>query len=370
MNLTQTSQATRKAINIVVTVVIVYLIGYLSFPIAKDVFRSVFPEKEEENTMYGKLPQIKFSPLAISSEATPEYVLNTADGRLPNITPELVSVYKVIKPQLSFSSGKVAQTNIALLGFDDNNRVSDLKGSTFTWADRENSRNLEINISTGNLDYKVDLVSQQASFFQSSDIALKDPAEKGRGLLRSLGFFKDELYGRGEAKITFGEVAGDRVNETTTPIRYNFARVDYFRTIYQVPIYGPKFDEGLLHVTFANSANEKLETVGVYAHEWSIDTDTFGRYPPIGVIDAWKEVSANRGVISKVKLRNGSVFREPSTVAVSKIFIEKVSLGYYDSDKVQDYMQPIYVFEGTFQSSEGDGTIAIYYPAVNPAYFN
>ncbi|MBI4091518.1 hypothetical protein HY419_02060, partial [candidate division WWE3 bacterium] len=188
-----------------------------------------------------------------------------------------------------------------------------------------------------------------------------------------LGYYKDILYEHGSSKVSFGKISNNRVEETTTPLEYTFAKADFYRTIYKAPIYGPRFDEGMLQIVMAIplANKEELSTVKIQAHEWSLDTDKFGRYPSLNVAEAWKKVSANQGVVSKLKLRSSSSFEKDSAQTVSKIFIENVSIGYYDSPNFQPYMQPIYVFDGTFTTPDGQqGQIAIYYPALDPKVFN
>ncbi|OGC50363.1 hypothetical protein A2716_04110 [candidate division WWE3 bacterium RIFCSPHIGHO2_01_FULL_40_23] len=374
MNLTQVSSIARKTIATVTITVILYSIGYFSAPYVTEFYYSIRPRKEKPVIIYGKLPPIKFNSLPTNS-SEPEYILNTKDLKLPRITPELVSVYKVKKPVPSFSSGKNAQIKATALSLPEDQRVSELKGNLYKWLDPPYSRELNINISTNTLDYLLKVANNRSLYFPSPSLSTTAEAD-AKGILSTLGFLRDQLYQNNlKSKITYGKVVNGRILETQTPIDYMAAKVDFSRTIYKVPIYGPSYDDGLLQVVVGSlpATEDKnkayLKYIKIKAHEWSIETDTFGRYPPISLNEAWKRVSSNQGAFAKVKLKNSSSFETYRTVTLSKVFIQDITIGYYDSEEVQDYMQPVYIFQGNFLTSGNEsGDVVIYYPAVSESY--
>jgi len=68
---------------------------------------------------------------------------------------------------------------------------------------------------------------------------------------------------------------------------------------------------------------------------YPIDRETFSTYPLKSVQTAWEEFQKNQGFIANLGENDKN-----------EIIIRKVSLTYYDADKPQHFLQPIYVFEG------------------------
>ncbi len=102
---------------------------------------------------------------------------------------------------------------------------------------------------------------------------------------------------------------------------------------------------------------------------WEIVSPTKASYPIITVQDAWKAITEGRGVISKVIPRGSNPFESYSPADVEKILIDNIYLAYYETPKYQTYMQPIYVFSGTYTTrGTSGGDIAIYFPAVSGQY--
>ncbi|MEK7595059.1 MAG: hypothetical protein AAB443_00500 [Patescibacteria group bacterium] len=376
-NLTRTSKVARVSINVTVISLVLYSIIYFSFPGIVKTLTNLFPKEEKANFLFGTLPKIKFNSFIIGADTTPTYELNTPTGRLPSdITKKLFNVYKVVQPTQSFSAGKQAQAKAQKFAFTDNELASGLTGNIYKWIDTKRSRTLEINIVTNTMNLNTNLSQLEGRFL--NDPRLTDEAQPANliGRLREFGFFQDPLYQkRGVPRIIYGKYFNGRIEETTTPQDYTFAKLDVFRTVFQVPIVGPRYDEGLLGVTIAKPKDDQdLKIVKLTAHEWTIVTDLtgtkIGTYPTLSVDEAWKQVTLNKGFFSKLKLRKtGSQFEAYQPISIARVSIEKVYLAYFDSWEYQEVMQPIYVFQGTFNATDGNlGDVAIYYPAIHPSY--
>ena len=106
-------------------------------------------------------------------------------------------------------------------------------------------------------------------------------------------------------------------------------------------------------------------------HDWPLIEDENGTYPIITVQEAWNAVSNDKqGVIASVIPTSDSVFAENSNPPrVDTILINNIYIAYYDSEKKQNFMQPIYVFEGDYNvSGKAGGEITLYFPAVQGQY--
>lgn len=86
MNLVQTAALARKIITLIAALIILYIVAWIS-SIIKGGFYALFPPKDVPNVLYGKLEPLQFVEKRVLSD-NPGYVLNTANGRLPNDFPK------------------------------------------------------------------------------------------------------------------------------------------------------------------------------------------------------------------------------------------------------------------------------------------
>jgi hypothetical protein len=169
-----------------------------------------------------------------------------------------------------------------------------------------------------------------------------------------------------------GSFQGNKVYETTDANRdAQVARIDYYRTIGSYPIFGPDPSEGLLRVFIGNPppGNTPLKNPIMSVNYWEIIPQTKSQYPIISVSEAWSAVKSGKGIISRLFQRGSNPFDSYVPLTVEQILIDNVYLGYYETPKYQAYLQPIYIFSGTYttRGSPG-GDITIYFPAVSGQY--
>lgn len=158
--------------------------------------------------------------------------------------------------------------------------------------------------------------------------------------------------------------------ETREPTEAQVGMVDFFRSVSSVPIYGPDPKKGLLHIMVGFPQKSfTLKNPFVEAYFWEIDPNANASYPIITVEEAWKAITEDKGVISSVIPKNSNPFLPYSPVRVETILIDNIYLAYYETPKWQQFLQPIYVFEGkyTTEGTEG-GYITIYFPAITKDY--
>ena len=103
----------------------------------------------------------------------------------------------------------------------------------------------------------------------------------------------------------------------------------------------------------------------IRAHTLELETNSNATYAIISVADAWAKVKEGSGVVSSVIPKSTSPFEKYQPAKVDKILINEVYLAYYDNPGLQKYVQPIYVFDGNYTSTGGEGDITIYFPAVS-----
>jgi hypothetical protein len=279
-------------------------------------------------------------------------------------------VYEYIEPVPSFEKGKAAQRTADVLGFFEDDLVSNLKEEVYQWRKLDSNGILEINTNTKEIIAATPLTGKSSEFPQG-ELSEKRALEYAKDLLEEIGRFDDELYVNGTQKITFLQYYGNRLEVTDAPLDAQLARIDFFRSIDEYPILGPDPKVGLQYVFLRRPSRDKpyLNYPVMESHAWEIKTQSNATYPIISVADAWNLVSNDKGVIVNVTPAGKSFVESYTPVRVEEIFINEIYLAYYDSSSPQEYLQPIYIFEGTYNTAgTKGGDITIYYPAVTPEY--
>lgn len=374
MNLTQASKYTRIGVILFGVIVLLYYVSVgLLIPMGKVFYKQLFPPKNPPTLAFGKLDPLKMDPKQIINE-NPTYTLNTRNGALPAF-PDRMTVYKFKSAPISYNAGKNASTDAEKLYLTDAELSTDVTGDTYRWVNPMSATNLTININNRHLELNTAIGEELVgTVLLPNSINQAKALGKFNSLLQSIGRYNDGLYSSGTQYIALGKFKGGLIAETTLPGEAQIARVDLFRSINKFPIYGPTYRRGLLH-SWIGFPLPGVETrpynypiLELYYHE--IETDSNATYPIIPVADAWKEVSKNKGVISEIVPRGSSSFIAYTPISVSKIFVNSVKLAYYETPEIQKYLQPMYVFEGNYSNSIGEGgNIYIYYPAIEPQYY-
>ncbi len=373
MSLTRTAKNTKLAFTLVIGLMLLYLFGaYVMLPMSKQALKSLFPPRNPPNPAFGILEPIRFESLNILGTSNPKYTLLTTDGRLPRDIPDRMTVYRYKPPLFSYEAGKRASDDAGKLGFSDASLTTSFKEDEYRWVDPSTRSDLVINIRSYFLEKNTPITSI-ANVYTPGSISRTKAISEAKSILRSIERFSDPLYEDGSENVNLGIIRGREIRYTTFHREVEIARVDFFRSIRDFPIVGPKHEEGLIYIYVAEAPRENpiLRSPYIYYNVRSIETESRATYPIIPVSVAWEQVSSHRGAISRVRPSDKSIFEEYKPVNVREILITDIYLAYYDDTEDQDYLQPIYVFEGNYTGvGEEKGVITIYYPALASEYIS
>jgi hypothetical protein len=366
MNLTKTAEFVKKFLRYFVLIVgSYYLFAYILLPGSINLIKAIFTKKTPPNPIYNQLDQLEFVKKKINNE-NPTYVLNTPNAKLPTNLPLTMKVYKFKPQQYSYLAGKNASAEAAVLGFTDSDLRSDLSGDVYSWRNSRTMSTLTININSRELDLDTDLNGKSSNFNKGS-ISKETALVSAINTMSSIYRFNDDLYPKGTQNIKLGYYIGNKVYETDDQAEAQLALVDFYRSIEEYPILGPDPSKGLMRIVVSkNSKNPNpLNNPILEANYWEIETETKSMYPIIKIGEAWDMVLNNKAVITQVTPKKSNPFDTYYPVSVEKIMIDSIYLAYYETPKYQTYLQPIYVFSGTFttRGTEG-GDIVLYFPAV------
>jgi hypothetical protein len=366
MNLTSVSAFIRKFSKYLLIFIIAYYSWILViFPGSKGLFKAIFVKKIPPNTVYGLLDPLDFIEKPIG-QTKPTYVLNTKDGKLPTTVPEKMDVYAFKPQQYSYLAGKNAIAEAVTLGFADKDLISDLKGDTYVWRNSLTGSILTLQIETRVLNLDTNLSGRNIDFTPGS-INTDTAIEFAKKIFTSIGRLDDPLYQQGAQSVRLGSFLGNKLYETTDTREAQVALVDFYRTVNGFVILGPDPSKGLLRAIVREPSNEAypMNNPFIEAYYWELETPAKASYPIISVKEAWDAVKNARGVITRVVPRGANPFDSYIPVEVQKILIDNIFLAYYETPKYQKYLQPVYVFSGTYSTTgTNGGDITVYFPAI------
>ncbi len=371
MTLTKTASTVKRGVVLSIVLVITYYISlFVIIPLAKGALSSLFPTRNPPTPIYGKLQQLEFVETALDNQQPPAYKLDTKTGRLPDNMPDRMTVYRFRPVPFSYQSGKNAIDSASVLGFYNEDLVTDLKGTTFTWRKILSNGVLEINKDTKEVSLLTPLNGTSDKFPRGRLFASKiiDTAKK---LLTDIQRFDDELYKNGRQTVLLGKFQNNALVPTEITVEAQIARVDFFRKINNYDIVTPTFRDGLIYMYVREPQRDEIfyNYPVVETHIWEIESQSNATYPIIPVSQVWTRIQNNEGVLVSVTPKDGNLFRQQLPTKVEEIFIDNIYLAYYDSIKLQKFLQPIYVFEGKYTTAGTQGgSIAIYYPAISGEY--
>lgn len=366
MNLTKTAKYVKRFSKFLILLVgVYYLFTLVIFPGSTAIFKAIFVKSVPTNPIYGQLDQLRFVQKN-TGESSPEFILDTPNGKLPQDIPDRMKVYKFRPQQYSYLAGTNAIDEARTLGFNEENLVSDLKGTVYGWRNSLTTSTLSIDINSRVITINTNLTGKE-SYFTKGAITETSAKETAKEIMESIYRFNDELYPEGDQKVTFGSYTNNRVRETTEENQAQVAMVDFYRSIDEYPILGQDPSRGLMRIVVRKQSNkpDPMNNPILEAHYWEIDTETKSSYPIVPVSSAWNEVSKGKGIIVSVVPRSLDPFENYSPVQVDKIFVDNIYLAYYETNEYQAYLQPVYVFSGTYTTNGSQGgDIVLYYPAI------
>jgi hypothetical protein len=300
------------------------------------------PPPPAPTVAYGKIPKIKFADNP--ADYKPTLRLETVDGKLP-VLPNVSNVYLVEVNKSRLLQLDRVKTQAASLGFV--NEPEKLSDQLYKFTHPTLPATLLVDVIYNIYTYKYDWTVDQTILASSSVARPEQAFLEAKNYWQSLGLLGQDLA-EGTAKYTFYAAQPPILSPVQSLSEANFIRVDIFRAEKdKLKIVSPHNNISPVYVIFSGSSDRGKKVVEAgYTYSKTIEGD-FATYPLIGVEQAWAALQQGNGYIAS---------QGPANVT-----IRKVTLAYYESDAPQEFLQPVYVFEG-------DGGFAAYTSALDPNY--
>lgn len=330
--LTQTAYWTRKAINIGVVCLIGFIVLKVSLTTARNVWLKLRPPPPPPPTVaFGKLPIIKFP----EEEELPElsFRLETIEGGLPAI-PDIGKVYFVSQKGPGFLDLDRAKLKAKGMGFASQPEV--ISDILYRWrTGTEPVTTLEMNIDTDNFHLRYSYEEDPTLLIEKNLPSTEQLAAEARKFLKSNDYLSDDLT-TGRAEFAYFRFIPPNLVSAVSLSEADFVRVNLFRAdLDELKILPPNPQDSLVSCLFSGSRKREKRIVEVKYTYFPIDQETFATYPLKPSNTAWQELQGGEGLIANLGENQDG-----------KITVRQVYLAYYDSGEKQNFLQPIFVFEG------------------------
>lgn len=342
--LTEVGYYTRRIIKWGAVGLVVIMLIPPAWKLAKRIYLAINPPPPPAPTVkYGKLPKLVF--LEIDPNYKPEYKLETIEGGLPKLAG-VAKVYFVSVNKSRILELEKIKPKARVLGFDQE-PVKGADDQTYKFTSLKFPAELTVNIIYNSYTYKYDWRSDSKILDERAVPNNGQALLEAKGLLQNLGLLADDLA-NGKSKITYLAGGSGVLVPTISLSEANFVRVDMFRADKDgLRVITPKGEESPVNVTLSG-ANDRARRIveANYSYSRILDNE-FSTYPLKGVDKAWAELQQGAGYIAHP--------------GANQVTVRKVSLAYYESGQPQEFLQPVYMFEG-------DGGFIAYVSAVSAEY--
>ncbi len=297
---------------------------------------------------FGQLPRPYF-PDGIKKDFT--YEIDTLTGDLPalNISER---VYKMEQRGPDILAVDRASEKVSALGF--NPRPQQISDFFYRWSHPDpREQNIIINIRLSEFNLSSSYLKYEEENPGKKFTEEEEPTEIASKFLRALDFYPEDIDEE-KTKVEFATLSKGVVTPTTRIVNSNVATVYFFQK-----------DKDDLPIVYPQGANSSMRMV--------VGPGRVGNESAGGVLDAkfshQKILEESETYPIKTSqeayedLKNGEAYVATYSGPNSNVLIKKVYPALYAEAKLQEYLTPIIVFEGT------DNFVA-YVPAIKDEWLS
>lgn len=341
--LTEVSYFTRKGVKIALAFAVFVIIVPFIWKGVKKAYLTIFPPPPPPPTVrYGKLPKIILPESGQPNNLT--YKLETVDGKLPKLA-SLGKVYFVEVNKSRLLELDRIKAKARTLGFTDPEKQIDDQNYEFVHPTLPAT--LKVNVIYDQYKYKYDWTTDQDVFSKGNIRGNEQAFLQAKSFFQSLDLLAIDLT-EGTPKYTYFAARPPEMIPVASLSETDFIRVDLFRAdLDKLRVVSPSANRSPVNITFSGNQDRGKSVVEAnYTYSKIVDND-YATYPLKTVEQAWSELQQGGGYIAEKRS--------------DQITVRKVSLAYFESDGPQEFLQPVFVFEG-------DNGFMAYVVAITPQY--
>lgn len=335
--LTDAAVFSKKASVWLVVGIVALILLFIFLGIGKQVKNTFFPAPPLPPTVaFGKLPRMDLSE-GIKPRAGIVYNLETITGGVPAL-PDVAKVFGIREPETSFGTLDAIANKLANERFESEPVQIASGVLKFVDSTRED-RTITVNLTKR--DFRL-----ESEYFADTQILASRPTSVAEALNKTEGFFStlgvdNSDFGKDKVITKLIRIDGTALSEATSLSSANLIQVIYNRSdLDGVAVIWPQTEDPFVYtlVSMDQIVEAKVENM-------PIEKFRFASYPLKGPVAAFEELKRGHGAFSK-------------PLTTSEVAIIDVTLGYVESTKNEQFLQPVYFFRGT-------GNFTAYVPAVS-----
>lgn len=323
--LTEAAFFSKKSFNYLIIALAALLALFIFIKIGSSLKDKLFPPSPIPATVaFDKLPKPDLTE-GIKPASDLIYKIETISGDLPVLAAS-AKVFKVEMPQVTFGDLERTKSKVFRIGFG--NEPDEISAGRAKFTDIKNqSRQITIDMASGNFTFN-------NNYLNDPQLGSSRLRSKEDGISNTYGFFNifeldEKEFPREKVVIAMYTLSGTNLKETELIASTNLMRVNLNRAdIDKMPVINANFEKPRVWAMVSDKEvlEAKLSILPLKIHKFAI-------YPLKGVDKAFQEIKGGKAFLN----------RELD----DKIFpIREVTLGYVETEKFQQYLQPFYLFKG------------------------
>ncbi|MBU0576221.1 hypothetical protein KJ654_00980 [Patescibacteria group bacterium] len=325
----------------------VLIVGRIFFTSLIAFWRAINPPPPPPPTVgFGRLPAIMF-PKQLTESKPASYTLETPTGTT-SVFGDRAKVFLMLRSTPSLLADQRAKQIASIYNFVFEPDV--LGANIYRW---KKSQPLEMQLQMNIFNNHFELTSNYASKPELlSNSKLPDDYEavqRVKNFLKNADLLPEDVA-TAAGEILYMKSLGGEFKEAVSFSDADFLQVDLNRIpidgVYRM--YGPMGYRGAIHAVISGAFQGNNSIVELDYTYQAVDYQQRETYPIRTSQQAYQILKSGEAYIANLGNQETVVIR-------------KVSLGYFEAKEEQDYLQPIYVFEG-------DGGFLAYVAAVAPEY--
>ncbi len=326
------------------------IIGLVSFMVLRMMgtafvkyWKATHPEPPPPPTVgFGKLPALDYPKEAARPDT---FQLETANNTLPAFGDRAKVLFMPFSSPNLLADDK-ARTIAKKLGFEG--QPDAISSNVYRWNKKQPlNTTLEIDLKNYNFSLDTDYLSR----IELVDASLPDgrsAIDRVKSVLKSTNLLSQDVA-TSSGQVTYLKALGGELLEAVSVSDADYIQVDLDRVPLdnKYEMYTPGGEEGVISAVVTGAFKRYESLVEMDYRYQPVDYDQVETYPIKTAKEAWQQLKKGEGYIAQG--------------VEGKAVVRSVELGYYDSFKEQQYLQPVYVFRG-------DDNFMAYVNAVSDQY--
>jgi hypothetical protein len=322
----------RQAVKFGGIALVVMIVGRTVLSTSISIWKALNPEPPPPPTVgFGILPPLRF-PEQTSTERPTSYRLETPTGTLPRFG-DRAKVFFMAKSSLGLFADERARQIASQYDFVFEPEV--LSSRIYRWKKSQPlDTTLQVDIQTNQLQLTTNFLSRPDLIGVGTLPDEFSAVDDVKNFLRKASLLQPDIATI-SGEVTYLRTSGAELIEAASYSDADFVQVDMQRSpidgFYE--FYTPNGTEGIINAILRGGNQSEDTIVQLYYNYQPIEYDQVHTYPLRSTQEAWQLLQSGGGYV---------VDKGTADVAI----IRRIFMGYYDDFEEQDYMQPIYVFQG------------------------